>query len=95
MRRGAKVLEAYGFATSVAINPGNSTFSLRPLPAEAQFSPTRAALAEDFDDDKVLRHARGGPLVVVARNNDTLQLYRFPIPPSQRPTPTLSARSRQ
>jgi enediyne biosynthesis protein E4 len=148
--RGAKVLESYDFATSVAINNGNGTFTLRPLPAEAQFSPTRAALAEDFDDDgrvdlllagndfgrppvfgrydasyglvlrgdgkgqfravdleggitiegqvrhiKVLRRASGGPLVVVARNNDTLQLYRLSIPPSQRPTPPLSARSRQ
>jgi hypothetical protein len=146
--RAAKVLEAYDLATSVAINNGNGTFTLRPLPTEAQFSPTRAALAEDFDDDgrvdlllagndfgmppvfgrydasygvvlrgdgkgqfhavdledgitidgqvrhiKVLRHARGGPLVVVARNNDTLQLFRLPNPPSQRPT--LTARSRQ
>jgi hypothetical protein len=139
--RGARVLEAYTLATSVAINNGNGTFTLRPLPAEAQFSPTRAALAGDFDDDgrvdlllagndfsmppvfgrydasyglvlrgdgkgqfravdleagitidgqvrhiKGLRHARGGPLVVVARNNDTLRLYRLQIPPTQRPT---------
>jgi hypothetical protein len=146
--RAAKVLEAYDLATSVAINNGNGTFTLRPLPTEAQFSPTRAALAEDFDDDgrvdlllagndfgmppvfgrydasyglvlrgdgtgqfravdleegitidgqvrhiKVLHRAHGGPLVVAARNNDTLQLFRLPNPPSQRPT--LSARSRQ
>jgi hypothetical protein len=47
----AKVLEAHTFASSVALNNGNGTFSLRPLPAEAQFTPVYASVAEDFDGD--------------------------------------------
>ncbi|HEY9225932.1 MAG TPA: VCBS repeat-containing protein [Gemmatimonadaceae bacterium] len=145
--RGAKVLEAYDFATSVAINNGNGTFTLRPLPVEAQFAPARVALAEDFDDDgrvdlllagndfgmppvlgrydasyglvlrgdgkgqfravdledgiaiegqvrhlKVLRRSPGGPLIVVARNNDTLQLYRLPMSSSQRSSSSAPSR---
>jgi hypothetical protein len=48
---GARVLEAYDFATSVAVNNGNGTFTLSALPAEAQFSPVRSALVEDLDGD--------------------------------------------
>jgi hypothetical protein len=47
----ATVLEAYVFASSVALNSGNGTFELRPLPVEAQFAPIYASLAEDFDRD--------------------------------------------
>jgi hypothetical protein len=47
----ATVLEAYDFASSVAINNGNGTFRLRPLPAEAQIAPVKAMLAADFDGD--------------------------------------------
>jgi len=46
-----KVLEAYDFATSVAINNGNGTFTLHALPIEAQLAPVRAALADDADGD--------------------------------------------
>jgi hypothetical protein len=49
--RQAKVLEAYNFATSVALNNGNGTFTLRPLPMEAQFAPITAIVADDFDGD--------------------------------------------
>ena len=35
----AKVLEARDFASSVAINNGDGTFAIRPLPVEAQFAP--------------------------------------------------------
>jgi hypothetical protein len=49
--RQASVLEATDFATSVALNRGNGTFDLQPLPIEAQFAPIYAALAEDFDGD--------------------------------------------
>ena len=38
-------------ASSVALNNGNGTFTLRPLPAEAQFAPIRAVLVGDFDGD--------------------------------------------
>jgi len=47
----ATVREARIFASSVALNNGNGTFTLRPLPAEAQFAPIRAALVHDFDGD--------------------------------------------
>src|SRR5438046_952062 len=47
----ATVREARVFASSVALNNGNGTFTLRPLPAEAQFAPIRAALVGDFDGD--------------------------------------------
>jgi hypothetical protein len=47
----ARVLEAYDYATSVAINNGNGTFTLKPLAQEAQFAPVRAIVAADFDED--------------------------------------------
>jgi hypothetical protein len=33
------------------INSGKGSFSLSPLPVEAQFSPVYAIIADDFDDD--------------------------------------------
>lgn len=59
--RQAKVLEARVFASSVALNNGNGTFNLHPLPIEAQFAPIYAVLADDFDDD-------GHPDLLVAGN---------------------------
>jgi hypothetical protein len=47
----AQVREAYTFASAVALNNGNGTFTLRELPAEAQFAPIYASLAGDFDGD--------------------------------------------
>jgi len=47
----AEVLEAYTFASAVALNGGDGTFALRPLPVEAQFAPIYAALPGDFDAD--------------------------------------------
>jgi len=47
----AKVLEARQFASSVAMNNGNGTFNLQPLPIEAQFAPIYAVLADDYDGD--------------------------------------------
>jgi hypothetical protein len=47
----ARILEAHTFASSVAVNNGNGTFSLRALPAEAQLAPVYASVAEDFDGD--------------------------------------------
>jgi hypothetical protein len=49
--RQAQVREAYTFASAVALNNGNGTFTLRELPAEAQFAPIYASLAGDFDGD--------------------------------------------
>ncbi len=47
----ATVREARVFASSVALNNGNGTFTLKPLGAEAQFAPIRAVVAADFDGD--------------------------------------------
>jgi hypothetical protein len=49
--RSARVLEAYTFATSVAINTGAGGFTLRRLPIEAQFAPVSASLVGDFVSD--------------------------------------------
>ena len=49
--RQATVRAARVFASSVALNNGNGTFTLRPLPAEAQFAPIRAAVVADVDGD--------------------------------------------
>jgi hypothetical protein len=48
----ARVLEARMFASSVALNRGDGTFEVRPLPVEAQFAPVYAVLADDFDGDQ-------------------------------------------
>ncbi|MFN2397463.1 MAG: VCBS repeat-containing protein, partial [Gemmatimonadaceae bacterium] len=47
----AKVQDAHLFASSIAMNRGDGTFDLRPLPVEAQFAPIYSALAEDFNRD--------------------------------------------
>lgn len=49
--REASVLEARTMASAVAVNGGAAGYALRPLPAEAQAAPVRAALAEDYDGD--------------------------------------------
>jgi hypothetical protein len=47
----ATVLTAHTFASAVALLGANGTFSLTPLPVEAQFSPIYAVVAQDFDGD--------------------------------------------
>jgi hypothetical protein len=47
----ATVHDARVFASSVAIDQGNGSYRLQPLPAEAQFAPVYASLARDFDGD--------------------------------------------
>ncbi|MFN2602483.1 MAG: VCBS repeat-containing protein [Gemmatimonadaceae bacterium] len=47
----ARILEAKDFASSVAINKGNGTFTISPLPVEAQFAPIYSVIAADFDGD--------------------------------------------
>src|SRR6266566_1784866 len=49
--RKARVLEADTFASAIALNRGDGTFELRALPAEGQFAPIYASLAEDVDGD--------------------------------------------
>ncbi|MGH2829577.1 MAG: VCBS repeat-containing protein [Actinomycetota bacterium] len=142
--RQASVLEAQTLASAIALNNGDGTFVLQPLPIEAQFAPIYAVLADDFDGDghtdllvagnfygvtpvrgrydasyglllhgdgagrfesvdleesnlviegqvrdmKLLRRAGGDRLIVVARNDDKLQILR-PLryrPPTERST---------
>ena len=49
--KSAQVREAYTFASAIARNNGNGTFTLEQMPVEAQFSPIYASLADDFDGD--------------------------------------------
>ncbi|HMC55230.1 MAG TPA: VCBS repeat-containing protein [Gemmatimonadaceae bacterium] len=49
--RDATVKRAYTFATSLLRNDGNGSFTLVPLPAEAQTSPVYAMRAADLDGD--------------------------------------------
>jgi hypothetical protein len=50
--RQARVLTAETFANAIALNRGDGTFELRPLPVEAQFTPVYASIAGDFDGDR-------------------------------------------
>jgi len=49
--RDAVVKHAYTYATSLARNNGDGSFTLIPLPREAQFSPVYGILARDIDGD--------------------------------------------
>ncbi len=139
--RAARVLEAHTFASAIARNNGDGTFTLRAMPAEAQFAPVYASLAGDFEGDgrtdlllggnfwgfqpiigradasygvllhgagdgsftpvgmersgllldgqvrhmATLRAANGDHLIVIARNNDRLQLLRVGPGPASAP----------
>jgi hypothetical protein len=47
----AVVKKAYTFATSLALNNGDGSFTLVPLPDEAQLAPVYGILAADVDHD--------------------------------------------
>jgi hypothetical protein len=47
----AQVREAYTFASAIALNNGDGTFTLQPLPPMAQIAPIYASVAGDFDGD--------------------------------------------
>ena len=47
----AEVKAAYTFDTVYGKNDGDGTFTLHPLPRQAQLAPVHALLAEDFDGD--------------------------------------------
>ncbi len=49
----AIILNAYHLQTSVVINNGNGTFTIEPLPIEAQMSPVYSILVDDFDHDGI------------------------------------------
>jgi hypothetical protein len=59
----ALVKNAYTFATTLARNNGDGTFTLVPLPAEAQIAPIYGILATDIDGD-------GKPDLLMAGNFD-------------------------
>lgn len=46
--------EAYTFQTALAKNNGDGSFTLIPLPHQAQFAPVYGILADDFDGDRKL-----------------------------------------
>jgi hypothetical protein len=56
----AKVLEARTFASAVALSDGKGSFTIRPLPVEAQFAPVYAALAGDYTGDGLTDLVVGG-----------------------------------
>jgi enediyne biosynthesis protein E4 len=47
----ARVLKASTFATSVALSSPSGTWTLHPLPTEAQFAPVYATVIRDLDGD--------------------------------------------
>jgi len=53
-------LEAYTMQSSVLINSKKGTFTINPLPVEAQFSPMYGIAAEDFDKDGNIDILMGG-----------------------------------
>jgi hypothetical protein len=53
-------LKVVNFATSIMINDGSGKFTLRELPAEAQFAPVYAILIRDFDGDGFMDILLGG-----------------------------------
>jgi hypothetical protein len=61
-RKGALILKANNFRTSLLRNEGNGKFTLIPLPAQAQFSVINGMVVDDFDGD--------GNLDVVMNCND-------------------------
>ena len=48
---GAVIKQAHTFANAIAVNDGDGSFTLRPLPREAQIAPVYGILAEDLDGD--------------------------------------------
>jgi hypothetical protein len=61
-RKGALILAANNFQTCYFHNEGNGKFTMKPLPAAAQFSVINGMVAEDFDGD--------GNLDIVMNGND-------------------------
>lgn len=50
----------YNTQTSIALNNGDGTFELKPLPIEAQFAPVYGLLVDDFNEDGHLDILMGG-----------------------------------
>ena len=58
--QGARVLKAVDFASTYMENKGDTTFTLSPLPAVAQFAPVYGILPGDFNNDGRLDILMGG-----------------------------------
>jgi len=56
------ILNAKIMESCFMINNGNKSFTLSPLPPEAQFSPVFAIAADDFDNDGICDILTGGNL---------------------------------
>jgi enediyne biosynthesis protein E4 len=54
------VVNARIMESCIMLNSGNGSFSLTPLPAEAQFGPVYAVMADDFDKDGITDILLGG-----------------------------------
>jgi len=54
------ILKAECLETIVLMNSGKGSFSVKALPAEAQFSPVYASLVRDFDQDGIMDILLGG-----------------------------------
>src|SRR2546428_13223352 len=63
---GANVKQAHTFATALVRNNGVGSFTLVPLPLEAQLAPVYGILAQDVDGD-------GKPDLLLAGNFDGVQ----------------------
>lgn len=59
---GAIELRAFNLETILLMNNGDGSFSKKPLPAHAQFSPVYAMLIDDMDGDLILDILLGGNL---------------------------------
>src|SRR5947199_7227838 len=62
----ATATQAHTFATALARNNGDGSFTLSPLPLEAQLAPVYGILAQDVDGD-------GKPDLLLAGNFDGVQ----------------------
>ncbi|MFK7978944.1 MAG: FG-GAP-like repeat-containing protein, partial [Saprospiraceae bacterium] len=58
--KNALELSVSNTSTSIAMNNGDGTFTLKTLPVEAQLSPTHAILVKDFNKDNQLDLLLGG-----------------------------------
>ena len=56
----SRVLTADYFSNAILLNEGNMVFTLKPLPAEAQFSSVRSVGLTDYNDDGLTDLLLGG-----------------------------------
>jgi enediyne biosynthesis protein E4 len=59
-QKSAKLFSAYTLATSIVLNNGNGTFTVKALPNEAQFAPIYGICVKDVDKDGKMDILTGG-----------------------------------